>query len=46
MYARNAAKIAFPKNPEMKIFVLNVFSKLALIPPKTESKEANIATEI
>ena len=45
-YAKQAASIEFPKNPDINISALKFFDKFALIAPKTESKHANIATDI
>jgi hypothetical protein len=45
IYARDAASIAFPKKPVIKMLLLKLFSREALIPPKTESRAARIATE-
>ena len=39
----NIAKIAFPKNPDIKIFISNFLFITDAIPPNTESNAAIIA---
>ena len=44
IYVKIAAKMAFPKKPDKKIFNLKLLFKYATSPPNIESNPASIAT--